>query len=99
MGEENGGHPNPTLAAYPTLPVSYLSNALLMEYQFDLYGNTTADIDGLGNQSSYLYDDLNRMVLEIDANGERVSMNFDAVGNELSLIDAIGNRTTWEYDD
>lgn len=51
-----------------------------------------------GNHTQYEYDNLNRLIKKIDAEGGETTYSYDANGNRLSLTDPVGNTTAWEYD-
>jgi RHS repeat-associated protein len=54
--------------------------------------------DALGNQTHYLYDNLDRLIKVTDALGNATSMTYDADGNIASMTDANGNTVTMAYD-
>jgi YD repeat-containing protein len=54
--------------------------------------------DGLGYQSLYRYDSLDRLIESEDALGAVTSYGYDAEGNRTRVTDAQGNATAFNYD-
>jgi RHS repeat-associated protein len=68
------------------------------EYTYDLNGNRLTVRDGRGNVSTFIYDELNRLVQESDPLGNTWTYYYDAVGNQTSIVDANGATTQFTYD-
>ncbi|MEM6468700.1 MAG: putative Ig domain-containing protein [Planctomycetota bacterium] len=47
----------------------------------------------------YIYDDKNRLIQQIDAEGGVIDFRYDADDNRVALRDPVGNLTTWLYDE
>lgn len=73
-------------------------------YGYDDNGNTTLQIDGNSNETTYEYDLLNRLVKttlpapEEEGVPSETDYGYDDNGNRTSLTDPDGNMTTWVYD-
>jgi YD repeat-containing protein len=59
--------------------------------------NITKIIDPIYNTINYSYDNLNRKISEINAEGGETKFTYDLVGRMTSLADPVGNKTTWWY--
>jgi YD repeat-containing protein len=71
------------------------------EYEYDLAGNRTADIEVRGSErrrTEYEYDAMNRLTLLRDPLGNETRYTYDDAGNQATVTDARGNTTTNEYD-
>jgi len=68
------------------------------EYAYDLVGNRLTIRDANDHVTTFVYDNLNRLVGETDPLGNTTVYEFDAVGNRLSLTDAEGFTTSFDYD-
>ncbi|MGV9979924.1 LamG-like jellyroll fold domain-containing protein [Micromonospora wenchangensis] len=60
---------------------------------------TTSDVLGgdPDRVSTTEYDEYNRPVLVVDAEGKETSYGYDRFGNRTSMVDANGNRYDWAY--
>ena len=75
-------------------------------YEYDARDNISAVFDGLGNETDYQYDDLNRLtqVTDPDPDGSGPESNpvwnyaYDQDGNQTSTVDPLGNVTQYAYD-
>lgn len=52
----------------------------------------------MGDTSNFIYDNTNKLLEEIDANGNRITYQYDADGNNIKTTDARGAVTVYEYD-
>ena len=66
--------------------------------RYDAAGNRTATIDAMGNQTTFLYDDNNRLVRKMYADGTFELNRYDVVGRLSSSIDQEGRETRYLYD-
>ncbi|WP_158265153.1 RHS repeat-associated core domain-containing protein [Blastopirellula marina] len=57
-----------------------------------------SETNRLGNETSYDYDNLGRLLKKTDAEGGETEYTYDANGNRLTLTDPEENTTTWTYD-
>ena len=69
------------------------------EYGYDENGNRISILDGNNHQTTFIYDELNRPVQEIDAEGNTWTYAYDEVGNRISVTDANLAVTQYVYDD
>lgn len=53
----------------------------------------------LSRITDFEYDDNDRLIRQIDAEGGVVEFRYDANGNRVLLQDPVGNITTWVYDE
>ena len=73
----------------------------VVTYGYDAVGNRTQVTDERGNVTRFVYDELNRPVLRIDALGHTSGQTYDAVGRVASTFDDVGSDrrvTTYAYD-
>jgi len=68
------------------------------EYAYDANGNRVLIRDANGHETTFAYDELNRLVVERDPLGNTWQYQYDNVGNRTVLIDANGQTTRYEYD-
>jgi YD repeat-containing protein len=61
-------------------------------------GNRTRVIDARSNETSYVYDDLNRRIEMHDPLGHPTFYGYDAIGNRTVITDANGDVTLFDYD-
>jgi RHS repeat-associated protein len=66
--------------------------------EYDLRGNTIAQIDPLSRKTLMEYDALNRVTKSIDALASTTLNVYDNRGNLVTVIDALGGQTKYEYD-
>lgn len=68
------------------------------EYSYDANGNLLS-IKNARNQYTYFtYDNLNRLITEIDPLNNTTTYVYDAAGNQVSKMDANGYTTFYSYD-
>ena len=65
-------------------------------YSYDVRGNLSRVVDQFGNETTYTYDALERLV-SVDENGSKKEFGYDAVGNVLWRKDPEGNITRFTY--
>jgi RHS repeat-associated protein len=68
------------------------------EYAYDANGNRVRIRDANGHETTFTYDELNRLVVERDPLGNTWQYQYDNVGNRTVLVDANGQTTRYEYD-
>jgi RHS repeat-associated protein/uncharacterized repeat protein (TIGR01451 family) len=68
-------------------------------YGYDAVGNQTSLTDGNDHVTTYVYDELNRLVSVTDPLTSTTSYVYDAVGNRTLITDALGYGTSFDYDD
>lgn len=51
-----------------------------------------------GTTAQTIYDSLDRVVKEIDQNGNETAFNYDGLNRLIAVVDALGNETTYDYD-
>jgi RHS repeat-associated protein len=69
-----------------------------VKYEYDPAGNRTSTTDQEGNATSYEYDELNRLVKEIDPLDGITEYAYDDRGNLISVKDPNEGITQFEYD-
>ncbi len=70
-------------------------------YTYDGNGNVLTESitrGGATETTSYVYDDLDRLVETTDAAGNVTATEYDAAGNEAAMVDGEGRRTEYVYD-
>jgi RHS repeat-associated protein len=67
------------------------------EYSYDANGNRTGITDAKGNETTFTYDELNRLVSESDALDNTTSYSYDAAGKRVTVADAMGRTTRYTY--
>ena len=72
---------------------------VLTQYGYDRVGNRTVITNARTLTTTYVYDDLNRRTLTIDALGHRTAYGYDAIGNRTVITDANQVVTHFDYDD
>ena len=65
---------------------------------YDVSGNLYVRIDANGKRTSYQYDALGRMILQVEALQNTTQTSYDAAGNKLTQTDPRGVVTKFEYD-
>ncbi len=73
---------------------------------YDAADQLLESTDPLGRVTSFLYDDLGRVIRETyaDPDGDgplsapETARRYDAIGNQISMTDALGNTTDYVYD-
>lgn len=67
-------------------------------YEYDAFGNIEWYADKNYNQTSYSYDQNNRLLSQTDPLGYTESFTYDLLGNRLSYTDRKDEVTTYVYD-
>ncbi|MEM6434653.1 MAG: RHS repeat-associated core domain-containing protein [Cyanobacteria bacterium P01_D01_bin.115] len=67
-------------------------------FSYDANDNLTSVTDARTHTTHYTYDQLNRQVTRIDAEGETSSLTYDAVGNVTAVTDELNRMTRFRYD-
>lgn len=57
-----------------------------------------AQRDRAGNVTSFIYNEVNRLMLAFDAKNRITEYMYDARGNRTKLVDGSHNATQWQYD-
>ena len=94
------GETAPTIVTYDALNRRTSVTNLLGETDFfgyDAAGNMTSVLDAGQNETTFVYDGMNRRVAETNALGTRTHQ-FDAVGNRIGKTDRNGRVTEFAYD-
>ena len=76
----------------------YDDQILTTRYTYDSTGNLTTKTDAEGRVTSYLYDDLNRLIRVEDPEGNWTQYAYDKRDNLIALTDAEDQTTHFEYD-
>jgi RHS repeat-associated protein len=69
------------------------------EYSYDANGNRIAILDGNGHTTSFVFDELNRKVREMDPLGNTWAFAYDVLGNQTSLTDANDEIIRYYYNE
>ena len=69
-----------------------------LQYEYDLAGNKTAQINAESERTEYRYDALNRLMEIKDVNGGFTRFQYDRMGNRTKLIYPNGVSTAYSYD-
>jgi YD repeat-containing protein len=67
-------------------------------YTYDFDGNRSTMTDANGNRTTFVYDELNRLIMRLYADGTSDQTRYDAVGNSVESIDQAGIMTRFGYD-
>ena len=78
---------------------AYDRNGKWRNYRYDNHGNKIADIDFLANQTTFTYNDLNRLTGVRLPNGAVYSYDYDSNGNLIKAINPLGYEQTIDYSD
>ena len=70
-----------------------------VRHEYDLNRLIVREIDPLGNEAVFHYDEQLNLILYRDKNRNQSNFAYDARGNLLTQTDAIGNTTQFVYDD
>ena len=87
---------NGVTTEYQTNDLNQYTNAGAVDYQYDLDGNLTYKNDG-GNSWAYSYDDQDRLVSVLEANGSHTEYEYDIFGNRIATV-YNGERTEYLVD-
>jgi len=68
------------------------------EYTYDANGNRLTIADGNEHVTTFTYDELNRLVSEIDPLSHTWTYEYDDLGNRVSMTDANSVTTVYTYD-
>ena len=71
----------------------------MIELTYDANGNVLSLTDPVGNETSYIFDALDRQIEETDPLGNITTYVYDAVGNLTERIDRIDRRIEFVYDE
>ena len=74
------------------------SGTIVREYEYDGNGNRVLIRDARGNETSYAYDNLDRLLSETFANAGSLTYSYDAASNPLTTTDPNGAVATHTYD-
>lgn len=69
-----------------------------VQLQYNAAGQTIAQIDELGNTTTYAYDADGRQIAVTNALGYVTTTAYDADGNVISTTDGLGHSTFYQYD-
>jgi RHS repeat-associated protein len=69
-----------------------------VRYQYNKNGKRSLTIDPFNGQTTELYDDNNRLITTVFADGLTTNITYDANGNQLSSTDRNGLTTLYTYD-
>jgi RHS repeat-associated protein len=72
--------------------------ALLERFEYDIFGNRTVLVDGVGNRRLLTYDRLGHLTGFVHADGNVCRYECDALGNLVSYTDENGLITSYRYD-
>jgi RHS repeat-associated protein len=74
------------------------SDDALTQYSYDATGNRLSIIDPNSNQTTFVYDALNRVTVSTNAKNEKTTTKYDKAGNVASVKTPNLNVTTNTYD-
>jgi RHS repeat-associated protein len=83
-------------ATVTSAPITFTINAVPFSTVVD--DNLATTTDALNHTTSYLYDNLNRLLKTTFADGSTVSSTYDAFGNQTTVTDQRGKVVTKTYD-
>ncbi|HEY3359042.1 MAG TPA: RHS repeat-associated core domain-containing protein [Polyangia bacterium] len=69
-----------------------------VSYGYDLLGNLTSVTDASQRNSTYLYDDLGRLLIAAAPDSGATNYSYTARGGVKKRVDAIGRTVTYTYD-
>ena len=75
------------------------SKKFTFQYQYNTFGQRTAEINALGDKVSYEYDTAGRLIRVEDQLNISVSYGYDKAGNKLYMVDGRGKITEYIYGD
>lgn len=78
--------------------VEQLANGQLNRFTYYPGGEVSSRTDALGRKHIYEYDSHNRLVSEIDPDGNITKTKYNQQGLVAEITDPLGNRTSYEYD-
>ena len=87
---------NGVTTEYQTNNLNQYTNAGTVDYQYDLDGNLTYKSDGVSSWT-YSYDDQNRLVSVLEADGSLTEYEYDIFGNRIATV-YNGERTEYLVD-
>ena len=87
---------NGVTTEYQANDLNQYNNAGAVDYQYDLDGNLTYKSDG-ANTWTYSYDDQNRLVSVLEADGSTTEYEYDLFGNRIATV-YNGERTEYLVD-
>lgn len=68
------------------------------QYEYDAANRRTAMVDALNQRTEFLYDDYDRLVKTIFADGTFKTTEYDAAGHKVAEVDQANKRTEFAYD-
>ena len=87
---------NGVTTEYQTNDLNQYTNAGAVDYQYDLDGNLTHKSDGV-NSWTYGYDDRDRLISVLEADGSLTEYEYDIFGNRIATV-YNGERTEYLVD-
>ena len=87
---------NGVTTEYQTNDLNQYTNAGTVDYQYDLDGNLTYKSDGV-NSWTYSYDDQNRLLNVLEADGSQTEYEYDIFGKRIATV-YNGERTEYLVD-
>lgn len=73
------------------------ANGVVTKQFYNLNGDVTKTVDGMGYETVSTYDAMHRLVKQVDANGREKSWVFDTAGQLTESRDMAGNITRYRY--
>ncbi len=67
-------------------------------YSYDAAGRKLTSRDGLGNETTFVYDENDNLLSVLDPEGYKTEYSYDKNGNRATLKNARGYTTTYVYD-
>ncbi|WP_343714742.1 RHS repeat-associated core domain-containing protein [Inquilinus sp.] len=67
-------------------------------FDYDGPNRRTTVQDGRGGTTTYRWNEIGLVTLEVDALGGRISRDYDEAGRTVLAINPSGGRASWEYD-
>ena len=74
-------------------------NEKVTQQVYDCLGNVIKDIDALGYETSYEFDERNQLIKEINALGQETRYTYDATGHVLTVTNAKNQVKEYGYDE
>jgi RHS repeat-associated protein len=73
-------------------------NNVKTNFEYSATGKLLKKVDGNGNATVFVYDALDRLIKQTDAENQSVTYEYDAQGNIVKMINARGFVSTYVYD-
>jgi RHS repeat-associated protein len=67
------------------------------EYEYDVAGRKTKEINALDKETTYQYDELDRLIQVNEPLNRVTKYRYDKNGNKVKVIDALDRTTTYTY--